>query len=109
MASLRKDNRKAEQRASTGTSDVDDYTAGIDLLNACRRFYVTRLRLAETARTRLSRDCGHGDGSDSGRSTMDRASWHRKDGSLGPGIAFAVRLLKNEIVRILFINVPAVA
>jgi hypothetical protein len=43
---------------------MDKYTAGIEVSNACRRFYVSRLQAAEALKGRLSSDLPEVTGSD---------------------------------------------
>lgn len=55
------------------TSD-DKYTASIELSNACREFYRSRIKAAEVARKRLQSDASDETGSDSAEGTSSSSS-----------------------------------
>jgi hypothetical protein len=45
-------------QSKTEGDTIDSYTQGIELSNACRKFYVTRVQVAEGIKAKLNTDIG---------------------------------------------------
>ena len=103
-----------------GISDgqpMDKYTAGIELSNACRQFYVTRLKAAGKVKERLGLSNGISAKQESTEETRDETKHTCQDGVPSPSqqtrsaetnqcpsngkskIESAMAVLKHEMVR----------
>ena len=89
------------------SSGIDKYTAGIELSNACRDFYVSRLRTAESMRTRLASISGKedaaggvepGDGGQTGLTTTPFSASGVSSGN--PKLDNAMAVLRKEMVSV---------
>ena len=102
---------RAMDKTASCTEPMDSYTAGIELLNACRNYYVTKEKASKTLKQKLQNDassavtssCDADDDVTTDDSVVSESNGKRTSNQLvSCSLQGKMKLLKDELVSCLF-------
>ena len=105
------DVRAIMDKTASCTEPMDSYTAGIELLNACRNYYVTKEKASKTLKQKLQNDassavtssCDAGDDVTTDDSSVSESNGKRTSNQLvSCSLQGKMKLLKDELVSCFF-------